>query len=72
VRGDHWAAWAMTTLSSGSSPRAWGPRATNMKTYEKFRFIPTCVGTTVDGVYVRFEIASPLGTSLVIAQLKRL
>ena len=37
----------MTSPSPGSSPRVWGLRASHDSLMGLYRFIPTCVGTTL-------------------------
>src|SRR5699024_7032517 len=46
VRGVHVSTVSIRVLSSGSSPRAWGPRSGEGRRSWVHRFIPTCVGST--------------------------
>ena len=46
-RGDHSAAWRCRRSSSGSPPRAWGPRRGNDLGLRHRRFTPTGVGKTL-------------------------
>src|SRR5699024_4959539 len=47
VRGDHYFRGSPRTHPIGSSPRAWGPLQSGVLPERKARFIPTCVGTTL-------------------------
>ena len=46
VRGNHSWCVSATCVASGSSPRAWEPQAGSPAGAYRYRFIPTCVGTT--------------------------
>ncbi len=52
MRGDHYREAVAAARNDGSSPRAWGPLLTSAGAAFQTRFIPTCVGTTVDTVSV--------------------
>ena len=49
VRGEYEAAQGIDSPADGSSPRAWGIQKIQHHMQMTIRFIPTCVGNTVEG-----------------------
>ena len=48
MRGEYWCRRAGVEYDDGSSPHAWGIHVSVVPLRQTFRFIPTCVGNTID------------------------
>ena len=48
MRGDNHLSYGKRLPGIGSPPRAWGQPRNAIETCRRYRFTPTCVGTTID------------------------